>query len=49
MPPDIPQDEFECLNLVVSVPHSVLRQRHSEKVPVLIFIHGQYSLQRPGG
>ncbi|KAK4935609.1 hypothetical protein LTR10_023370 [Elasticomyces elasticus] len=39
MPQDIEQNEFECLNLVVSVPEVVLRNR-SAMVPVYIFVHG---------
>ncbi|EWZ00183.1 hypothetical protein FOYG_00072 [Fusarium oxysporum NRRL 32931] len=39
MPPSIPEDEFECLNLVVSVPHAVLRNT-AAKVPVLVWFHG---------
>ncbi|KAJ3520048.1 hypothetical protein NM208_g13883 [Fusarium decemcellulare] len=37
--PDITQDEFQCLNLVVSSPKSVMHDKNA-KVPVLIFIHG---------
>ncbi|OCT49464.1 carboxylesterase [Cladophialophora carrionii] len=39
MPPPIPEDEFECLNLVVSVPHAVLRNP-AAKVLVLVWFHG---------
>ncbi|KAF5250383.1 hypothetical protein FANTH_4416 [Fusarium anthophilum] len=35
----IEEDEFECLNLVVSVPNQVLRQPE-KRVPVLIYLHG---------
>ena len=44
MPPAVTQDEFKCLNLVVSVPKTVLQQRAIAKVPVLIFIHGKPSV-----
>ncbi|KAI1776939.1 Alpha/Beta hydrolase protein [Hypoxylon cercidicola] len=39
MPPSVAEDEFECLNLVVSVPNDVLRHIET-KVPVLVYIHG---------
>ncbi|KAF2848598.1 carboxylesterase [Plenodomus tracheiphilus IPT5] len=39
LPNPVAEDEFECLNLVVSVPNDVLR--HPEfTVPVLVYLHG---------
>ncbi len=39
LPPPIREDEFECLNLVVSVPVTVLKNPEN-KVPVLVYLHG---------
>lgn len=38
--PREPQDEFECLTVNVTVPREVLDGEVTEKVPVMVWIHG---------
>lgn len=33
-------DEFECLNLTVTVPATLLNAHPSKKVPVMVYVHG---------
>ncbi|KAK7181170.1 para-nitrobenzyl esterase [Paraphaeosphaeria sporulosa] len=38
--PAAPQDEFDCLNLNITVPRDALEHSPLERLPVLFFIHG---------